>query len=57
MKKKKKLWYLFSAIPEDYSNKIKIFTLTDEDNFTTISMKIDTDINKLAYIHPAMKLK
>jgi hypothetical protein len=47
MSEDEKLRYLFNAIPEDYANK---FTLMNEDNFTTISKKIDTDINKLAYI-------
>jgi len=42
-----KLRYLFNAMPEDYTNK---FTLTDIDNFTSISKKIVEDINKLAYI-------
>ena len=42
-----KLRYLFNAISEDYTNK---FTLTDKDNFISNSMKIEEDINKLAYI-------
>ncbi|KAL6625790.1 hypothetical protein U3516DRAFT_741756 [Neocallimastix sp. 'constans'] len=37
----------YCTIPEDYTNK---FTITDKDNFTTINMKIEEDINKLAYI-------
>ena len=42
-----KLRHLFNAIPEDYANK---FILIGKDNFTIISMKIEEDISKLAYI-------